>query len=62
MVDALASEVEREEIRSSFVTGAIESRLAVAKGEPVYAAEAVFAWMRERAAGKKPRKPTPHKR
>ena len=62
MVDTLSSEVEREELRRSFVAEAIESVIAVAEGEPVYAAEDVFAYMRAKAAGKKPKKPTPHKR
>lgn len=62
MVDALATQVEREEQRRSFVAEAIESQLAVAEGEAVYAAEDVFASVRAKLAGKKAKKPTPHQR
>ena len=62
MVEALASQVEREELRRSFVNEAIESQAAVAEGEPVYAAKDVFAYVRAKAAGRKPRRPQPVKR
>jgi predicted transcriptional regulator len=62
MVDALASQVEREEQRQSFIAAAVESQTAVAEGEPVYAAEDVFAYLRAKVAGQKSRKPTPRKR
>lgn len=62
MVDALASQVDREELHQSFVAEAIESQAAVAKGEPVYAADDVFAYLRAKVAGRKPKKPTPHQR
>ena len=62
MVEALASQVEREERRRSFVNEAIQSQAAVADGEPVYAAEDVFAYLRAKVAGGKPRKPHPVKR
>ena len=62
MVDALASQVEREELRQSFVAEAIESRAAVAEGEPVYAAEDVFISLRAKVAGQKTRRPSPRKR
>lgn len=62
MVDALAAQIEREEVRQSFIAGAIESDAAVAEGEPVYAADDVHAYFRAKIAGQKPRKPTPHKR
>ena len=62
MVDALAAQVEREELRQSFVAEAIASQAAVAEGEPVYSADDVFAYLRAKVAGEKPRKPTPHKR
>ena len=62
MVDALASQVEREECRQAFVAEAIVSRSAVAEGEPVYAAKDVFASLRAKVAGKKVRRPSPRKR
>jgi predicted transcriptional regulator len=62
MVDALASEVEREELHRSFVADALESRAAVAAGGPVYAAEDVFAYLSAKIAGKKARRPAPRTR
>lgn len=62
MVDALAAQVEREELQRTFVAEAIESKLAVAEGEPVYAAEDVFAYLRDKIAGRKTKRPHPHKR
>jgi predicted transcriptional regulator len=59
MVDALSSQVEREELRVSFLAEAIESQAAVAVGAPVYAAEDVFAYLRAKVAGKKPKRPRP---
>lgn len=57
MVDALASEVEREELRRSFVAEALESQAEVTAGGPVYAAEDVFAYLSAKVAGKKPKRP-----
>lgn len=51
MVDTLACQVEREEARRSFVEEAVQSQKAVAKGEPVYSAEEVFAYARATLAG-----------
>ena len=62
MVDALAAQVEREELRRAFVAEAIESKLAVAEGEPVYAAADVFGYLRAKIAGRKTKRPLPHKR
>lgn len=62
MVDALASQVEREELHQSFVAEAVESQAAVAEGEPVYAADDVFAYLRAKVTGRKAKKPAAHKR
>jgi len=62
MVDALSSQVEREELRSSFVAEAIESQAAVAEGGPVYAAEEVFAYLRPKVARKKAKRPAAQQR
>ena len=61
MVDTLAAGAEREELRRSFVAEALQSQAAVAKGEPVYAAEDVFAYLRAKVEGKMKR-PSPQKR
>ncbi len=62
MVDTIASQVEREELRQSFVAEAVESLTAVAEGAPLYEAEEVFAYARARAAGRKAKRPTAIKR
>jgi predicted transcriptional regulator len=62
MVDALASEVEREELRRSFVAEALESQAEVAAGGPVYASADVFAYLSAKSAGKKPKRPAPRTR
>jgi predicted transcriptional regulator len=62
MVEALASQVEREELRRSFINEAIESQSAVAEGEPVYDADDVIEHFRAKLAGRKPRKLQPAKR
>lgn len=62
MVDALAVQVEQEELRRSFVAEALDSQAAVAAGEPVYAAGDVFAYLRAKVAGRKMKRPTPQKR
>ncbi len=62
MVDTLASEVEREELRRSFIAEAVASQAEVAEGAPVYDAEEAFAYFRAKVAGQKPKKPTPRRR
>lgn len=62
MVDTIASQVEREELRQSFVAEAVESLAAVAEGAPVYDADEVFAYARAKVAGRKAKRPTPLKR
>jgi predicted transcriptional regulator len=62
MVDALASEVEREELRRSFVAEALESQAEVAAGGPVYASEDVSAYLSAKIVGKKPKRPAPRTR
>lgn len=62
MVDTIASQVEREELRQSFVAEALESVAAVAEGAPVYDADEVFAYARAKVAGRKAKRPTPIKR
>jgi predicted transcriptional regulator len=61
MVDALASEVEREEARSQFVASALESHAAVAEGEPVSAADDVFRFLRAKLEGRKGKRPVGRK-
>jgi predicted transcriptional regulator len=62
MVEALSVQVEREERRQRFVAEAVESQLAVAEGEPVYDAAEAFAYLRQRAAGRKVKRPAAKKR
>ena len=62
MVDTIAAQVEREELRRSFVAEAVESLAAVTEGEPVYEADQVFAYARARVAGRRAKRPTPIKR
>lgn len=61
MVEALSVQVEREERRHQFVAAAVESQLAVAEGEPVYDATEAFAYLRERAAGRRAKRPVAKK-
>jgi predicted transcriptional regulator len=61
MLDALAREAEREELREEFIDAAIESARAIDAGAPVYAMEEVHAWLRARVAGKRRRRPRPLK-
>ena len=47
-----------EELRRVFIAEAIESQVRVRDGEPVFAADEVFAYFRAKVAGRPTRKPT----
>lgn len=61
MLDALAREADREELREEFIDVAVESARAIDAGAPVYAMEDVHAWLRARVAGTRRRRPRPLK-
>jgi len=62
MVEALASQVDREELHGAFVADALASQREVAQGEPVFAGEEVFAAVRARLRGRKAPRVRAHKR
>ena len=62
MVEALATQVEREELHSTFVADALASQREVARGGPVFAADEVFAAVRARLHGRKAPRVTAQKR
>lgn len=51
-----------EELRRAFIDEALESQARVHAGEPVYAADEVFAYLRAKASGQKVSKPRPVER
>lgn len=62
MVDALGTQVDQEERRTTFIADAVESQRAVAAGEPVYPSQEVFAYLRGKVAGRKLKRPVGRKR
>jgi predicted transcriptional regulator len=61
MVDALTSQIAREESRRAFVATALEARQDVAKYGQVMEAADVHKWLLSRAAGKKAIRPRARK-
>ncbi len=57
MLEAIAREVEREERHSEFVAVALAADRGIDRGDPVYAAQDVHAWLNKLAAGKKATRP-----
>jgi predicted transcriptional regulator len=58
MVEALATQVEREELHSDFVAQGLASLEGVTRGEPVFAADEVFGAVRARLHGRKAKRVT----
>jgi len=59
MVQAIAEKVERDEKRQDFLGAAKESMEHFKRTGIVYAHEDVMRYLRDKAAGKNPRKPKP---
>ncbi len=59
MVEALQAQAELAELRESFVAEALASAAETDAGGPLYAMEDVHAYIRARAAGRKPSRPKP---
>ena len=57
MVDALAAQTAREELRSAFVASALEARQEVARYGQVMEAADVHKWLLDRAGGGKAARP-----
>lgn len=62
MVEALVSQVEREELHNDFVARGLASLEGVSRGEPVFAADEVFKAVRARLVGRKTKRVTAHVR
>lgn len=61
MIEALVVQTEQAERRRQFVAAAIAAEQGVAEHGLVHEAGDVFAWMREKLAGKSPRRPRARK-
>ena len=61
MVDALAAQAAREELRGAFVASALEARQEVARYGQAMAAADVHKWLLARAAGRKAARPRARK-
>jgi len=59
MIDAIRTQTERAERRREFIDAALDAREEFARTGVGYAAEDVHAYIKARAAGKKPPKPKP---
>lgn len=59
MLEALAAEAGRAEMRGSFIGDALTSTAEVDAGGPLYAMEDVHAYIRGRAAGRAVARPKP---
>lgn len=59
MVDAIARETERVELRRRFGEEARQAEEEALASGRVYDADEVFAYLKERAAGKKAKRPRP---
>ncbi len=61
MIDALASQIAREEQRGAFVAAALQARQEVARYGQVMEASEVHQWLLARAAGAKAARPRARK-
>jgi hypothetical protein len=61
MVDALAAQAAREELRGAFVASALEARHVVARYGQVMTAADVHKWLLARAGGSKATRPRARK-
>jgi hypothetical protein len=61
MVDALAAQAAREELRGAFVASALEARQDVARYGKVMEAADVHKWLLARAGGRKAARPRARK-
>lgn len=57
LVEAIAHRADLQERRLEFVAGALEAREQMSRTGEGFRADKVHAYLRERAAGKKPRRP-----
>jgi predicted transcriptional regulator len=61
MVDAIRAQTERAEKYTEFTAAALAAREEFTRTRTGYAMQDVHAYVKARAAGKKPRKPKPRK-
>ena len=59
LVEAVAQQVARAEMRESFISDALAAADAIDAGAAVYAAEEVHAYLVSRASGSRVRRPRP---